>query len=88
MEAKSRKRVVIPAQYLVVHAVGTVMLVLGAGALFLNFKDALIRVMPWLGHPDVAWTLFVAGIGLLIGNQVRWAIYIMRVRQRARIATP
>jgi hypothetical protein len=88
MEAKPRKRVVIPARYLVVHAVGIVMLVLGVGALFLNFKDALVRALPWLGHSDVAWTLFVAGIVLLIGNQVRLAIYIVRVRQRARIATP
>lgn len=88
MESKSQKKVAIPASYLIVHAVAVVIFALGAGALFLSIKDALIHALPLLGHPDVAWTLFIGGIVMLIGNQVRFAFYIARTRQRAKTVAP
>jgi hypothetical protein len=88
MEANAQKRVAIPAQYVIVHGVAIAIFLLGAGALFLKFRDALISALPWLGHPAVAWTLFIVGTLLLVGNQLRLIVYITRARQRARTATP
>lgn len=83
MEANSQKRVGIPVQYPIVQLIAILICVIGFGALFSKFKDALIHAVPLLGRPDIAWTLFIGGIVLIIGNQVRMLIYVTRARQRA-----